>query len=152
MSSDLQAFAFTPVLISIVIISFLPTLWSETGQVQSITGLTYRENDHSPPQTSLSLQFNLTCMSLDCWRKLEHSEKTHGDTGWTCKLPKGPGQLTRFCSVFTINNQSTDVSPIQHVQQTCFFLIHTCLSIICRPRRMHSVTNFNGISPSCAIF
>ncbi len=56
-----------------------------------VTGLTCRERQ---PLTLTSTLFfrailespiNLTCMSLDCGRKLEHLEKTHAGTGRTCQ-------------------------------------------------------------------
>ena len=65
-----------------------------TGR-QSIAGLTHR--DRQPftltftPTGNLESTINLTCMSLDCGRKPEYPEKTHANTGRTCKLhTEGP--------------------------------------------------------------
>ncbi|KAL7381073.1 hypothetical protein ABVT39_028290 [Epinephelus coioides] len=59
------------------------TAW--TGR-QTITGLTHR--DRQPFKLSFTPMGSLeSCMCLDCGRKPANREKTHTDTGRTCKLP-----------------------------------------------------------------
>ncbi len=105
--------------LSILILGCLGGCWSRSQlalgerrgtpwtSCQSITGPTYR--DRQPltltPTGTLVSPISLTCMSLDCGRKLEYSEKTHTGTRGTCKLhAEGPQPADGcLCSICTWN-------------------------------------------------
>ena len=62
------------------------------------------------PKDNLETPINLACMSLDGGRKPEHPERTHADTGRTCKLhierPPSHGDTVVGLYIFAITNIS----------------------------------------------
>lgn len=52
---------------------------------ESVTGLIQGDSESLSPMANLETPINLTCMSLDCERKLEYLEGPNACTGRTCK-------------------------------------------------------------------
>ena len=93
------------------------SLWETQGTPwtgrQTISGLTHKQpfTLTFTPTGNLESIINLTCMSLDCGRKPEYSQRTHANTRRTCKLHTERPAPIREPDLLAVRRQC---SPLHH--------------------------------------
>jgi len=106
-----------------------------TGR-QSISGHIQRQTTiHAHIHTYEQFRVQLTCMSLDCVRKLENPEVTHADTGRTCKLhTEGPPRPVTLLMWGDTASHYTTVQPLdKHIYNILYVCMFVCagMYVIC---------------------
>ena len=82
------------------------------------------------PKGNLECPINLTCRFLDCGRKPENPERTHADTGRTCKLHPERSWFPRDYEPRTLllggdsANHHTTVPPFSAQSGKKYYLVH----------------------------